>query len=165
MISYYENKVAVVTGGASGIGLALCEELLTMNAKAVVLADVNVTKLEAACARLGAAHPGRVLGIPTDVTKQESVAAMIARAAEFGSGRIDRLFNNAGLGLFKPFDETSDADWKFAFDVNFFGALWGIRAVLPVMRAQGEGHIANTASGIGFVRCRSRACTAPRSRR
>ena len=51
----------------------------------------------------------------------------------------------------KPFDEATDADWKFAFDVNFYGALYGIRAVLPIMRAQGGGHIANTASGIGFA--------------
>jgi short-subunit dehydrogenase len=51
----------------------------------------------------------------------------------------------------KPFDETTDADWKFAFEVNFFSAVHGIRAVLPIMRAQGGGHIANTASGIAFT--------------
>jgi NAD(P)-dependent dehydrogenase (short-subunit alcohol dehydrogenase family) len=150
MEEYYENKVAVVTGGASGIGLALCEMLLSFGAKAVVMADVNADKLKKESARLEAAYPGKVLGIQTDVTKQEEVAVLIRRAAEFGSGRIDLLFNNAGLGLMKAFDETSDADWKFAFDVNFYGALYGIRAVLPVMRAQGGGHIANTASGIGF---------------
>lgn len=150
MEEYYKNKVAVVTGGASGIGLALCEMLLRFDAKAVVMADVNADKLKKENARLEAAYPGKVLGIQTDVTKQEEVAELIRRAAEFGSGRIDLLFNNAGLGLMKAFDETTDADWKFAFDVNFFGALYGIRAVLPVMRAQGGGHIANTASGIGF---------------
>ena len=151
MKEYYEGKVAVVTGGASGIGLALCERLLSLGAKAVVLADVNAEKLKAESARLEAAHPGRVRGIQTDVTKQESVSGMIRQAAEFGSGQVHFLFNNAGLGLFKSFDDATDADWKFAFDVNFYGALYGIRAVLPIMRAQGEGHIANTASGIGFV--------------
>ena len=91
------------------------------------------------------------MGCQTDVTNQESVAATIRSAAELGAGQIHFLFNNAGAGLTKSFDATTDADWKFAFDVNFFGALYGIRAVLPIMRAQGGGHIANTASGIGFA--------------
>lgn len=150
MKEYYENKVAVVTGGASGIGLALCEILLSFNAKAVVMADVNVDTLKKESARLEAAYPGKVLGVLTDVTKKDSIDALIRQATEFGSGRIDFLFNNAGAGLMKPFDETTEADWKFAFEVNFYSALNGIRAVLPVMRAQGGGHIANTASGIAF---------------
>jgi NAD(P)-dependent dehydrogenase (short-subunit alcohol dehydrogenase family) len=150
MKEYYENKVAVVTGGASGIGLALCEVLLSFGAKAVILADLNAEKLKTESASLETAYPGKVLGIQTDVTRQESVAAMIRQAAEFGGGQIHLLFNNAGLGLSKAFDETTDVDWKFAFDVNFYGALHGIRAVLPIMRAQGGGHIANTASGIAF---------------
>jgi NAD(P)-dependent dehydrogenase (short-subunit alcohol dehydrogenase family) len=148
---YYENKVAVITGGASGIGLALSELLLSFDAKAVVLADLNAEKLGKACERLAAIYPGKVLGCATDATKQESVAAMIRSAAVFGAGNIHFLFNNAGLGLTKSFDDASDADWKFAFDINFFGPLYGIRAVLPIMRAQGGGHIANTASGIGFA--------------
>lgn len=150
MKEYYENKVAVVTGGASGIGLALAEMMLSLGAKAVIMADLNADKLNTESARLGAAYAGKVLGVQTDVTKQESVVAMIGQAAEFGGGRIDLLFNNAGLGLGKAFDDTTEADWKFAFDVNFFGALYGIRAVLPIMRKQGGGHIANTASGIAF---------------
>lgn len=151
MEAYYEGKVAVVTGGASGIGLGLCELLLAVGAKAVVLADLNAEKLSSECARLDTAYPGKVSGIKTDVTRQESVADMIRQAAAFGGGQIHFLFNNAGLGLGKSFDEATDADWKFAFDVNFYGALYGIRAVLPVMRAQGGGHIANTASGIAYV--------------
>ena len=151
MSKYYENKVAVITGAASGIGLALSELLLTFGAKAVVLADLNAEKLEKELEKLEATRPGRVMGCQTDVTKQESVAAMIRSAAEFGAGEIHFLFNNAGAGLTKSFDAATDADWQFAFDVNFFGPLYGIRAVLPIMRAQGGGHIANTASGIGFA--------------
>lgn len=150
MKAYYEHKVAVVTGGASGIGLALCEMLLALDAKAVVIADVNADALQKQSARLAATYPGKVLGIRADVTKQDDVKDMIRRAAEFGAGRVDLLFNNAGLGLMKPFEETTDAEWEFAFAVNFYGALYGVRAVLPIMRAQGGGHIANTASGIGF---------------
>lgn len=147
----YENKVAVVTGGASGIGLALSEQLLSYGAKAVVLADLNAEKLGKECERLQAIHPGKVRACQTDVTKQESIAVMIRSAVEFGAGQIDFLFNNAGLGLAKSFDQASDTDWKSAFDINFYGPLYGIRAVLPIMRAQGGGHIANTASGIGFA--------------
>ena len=150
MKEYYEGKVAVVTGGSSGIGLGLCKLLLSLGAKAVILADINVEKLKTESAKLETEHSGKVLGIQTDVTKQESVAAMIRQAAAFGAGRIDFLFNNAGLGLSKSFDDATDADWKFAFDINFFGPLYGIRAVLPIMRAQGGGHIANTSSGIAF---------------
>ncbi|MBP8646687.1 MAG: SDR family oxidoreductase [Syntrophobacteraceae bacterium] len=76
---------------------------------------------------------------------------MVRKAARFGDGQIHFLFNNAGLGLAKSFDETTDTDWKFAFDVNFYGALYGIQAVLPITRNQGGGHIANTASGIAFT--------------
>lgn len=148
--SYFENKVAVITGGASGIGLALGEELLILGAKAVVLADLNEEKLQTECARLNSVYSGKVLGVPTDVTQPERVSLLMQKASEFGAGRIDFLFNNAGLGLLKAFDETKEEDWKFAFEINFFSALYGIRAVLPIMRAQGGGHIANTASGIVF---------------
>jgi NAD(P)-dependent dehydrogenase (short-subunit alcohol dehydrogenase family) len=151
MNEYYENKVAIVTGAASGIGLALSELILSFGARAVVLADLNAEKLENERERLEAIYPARVRGYPTDVTKQEIVTAMIRSAAEFGGGQIHFLFNNAGMGMTKSFDEATDADWKFAFDVNFFGPLYGIRAALPIMRAQGGGHIANTASGIGFA--------------
>jgi NAD(P)-dependent dehydrogenase (short-subunit alcohol dehydrogenase family) len=129
----------------------LSELLLSFGAKAVVLADLNAEKLEKERERLDALHPGKVLGCQTDVTKQQSVAAMIRSTEEFGAGQIHFLFNNAGAGLTKSFDRAIDADWRFAFDVNFFGPLYGIRAVLPIMRAQGGGHIANTASGIGFA--------------
>ena len=114
-------------------------------------ADLNAEKLEAALKMLNKAHPGRAFGVQTDVTRQESVQAMIKQAASFGKGEVHFLFNNAGLGLGKLFEESSDADWKFAFDINFYGPLHGIRAVLPIMRAQGGGHIANTASGIAFA--------------
>lgn len=151
MKEYYENKAAVITGGASGIGLAIGEMLLSFGAKAVVLADVNQARLTTQCARLSTSYPGKVLGVEADVTKEDSVRTLVSKAATFGGGRVDLLFNNAGLGLLKSFDETTDADWKAAFDVNFYGPLYGIRAVLPVMRAQGGGHIANTASGIVFM--------------
>jgi NAD(P)-dependent dehydrogenase (short-subunit alcohol dehydrogenase family) len=147
---YYRDKVAATTGGASGIGLALAETMLFYGAKRVVLADVNEANLVRETARLNAAHPGQTLGIRCDVTKEEDIKGMIQQAAEFGGGRLDLLFNNAGAGFGGPFDEKTNGDWEKAFALNFYGAVYGIRAVLPVMRAQGGGQIVNIISGIAF---------------
>ena len=146
---YYKDKVAVVTGAASGIGLALAETMLSYGAKKVVLADFNDDNLERETARLEKAYPGKTLGIHCDVTKEDDVQAMIGQAAEFG-GRIDFLFNNAGAALFGLFDKLTNQDWETAFALNFYGALYGIRAVLPIMRRQGGGHIVDIVSGIAF---------------
>ena len=148
---YYLDKVAVVTGGASGIGLALAETMLSYGAKRVVLADFNEANLARETARLNVAHPGQALGIRCDVTKEEDVKGMIQQAAEFGGGRIDLLFNNAGAGFGGHFAEQTNGNWEKAFALNFYGAVYGIRAVLPVMRAQGGGHIVDVISGIAFT--------------
>ncbi|KUK44496.1 MAG: SDR family oxidoreductase [Methanothrix sp.] len=147
---YYENKVAVVTGGASGIGLALCEAMLAFGAKKVVLADINKEKLEGEAARLDGEYPGNVLGLICDVTNEENVKDMIAKSAAFGEGRIDVLFNNAGVGLSGLFEEQTTKDWEKAFAINFYSAVYGIRAAIPIMKAQGGGHIIDVISGIAF---------------
>ncbi len=146
---YYRDKVTVVTGGASGVGLALAETMLSYGAKKVVLADFNDENLERETARLEKAYPSKTLGVHCDVTKEEEVQTMIRKAAEFG-GRIDLLFNNAGAAFFGLFDRLTNHDWDRAFALNFYGALYGIRAVLPVMRKQGGGHIVDIISGIAF---------------
>ncbi len=146
---YYQDKVAVVTGGASGIGLALAETMLSYGAKQVVLADCNDENLKRETARLNSGYPGKVLGLHCDVTKEQDVQGMIQKAAEFG-GRIDLLFNNAGAGLGGYFDKLTNENWEKAFALNFYGALYGIRAVLPTMRKQGSGHIIDIISGIAF---------------
>lgn len=148
---YYLDKVCVVTGAASGVGLALVESMLGFGAARVVLADLNEQNLDAHTTRLLAAYPGKVLGVRTDVTDEADVQEMINRAAEFGAGRIDLLFNNAGAGFGGAFEQTSNEDWHRAFALNFYGALYSIRAVLPIMRAQGSGHIVNVISGIAFA--------------
>lgn len=146
---YYQGKVAVVTGAASGIGLALTETMLSCGAKRVVLADFNDENLKRETVRLKAAHADKVLGLHCDVTNESDVQAMIGKAAAFG-GRVDLLFNNAGAGLGGAFDKLTHEDWTKAFALNFYGALYGVRAVLPVMRKQGGGHIVNIISGIAF---------------
>ena len=147
---YYRDKVAVVTGGASGVGLALAETMLSYGAKQVVLADFNDANLNRETARLNGTHGGTVLGLHCDVTQEADVQGMIHQAAGFG-GRIDSLFNNAGAGLGGIFDKQTNEDWQKAFALNFYGALSGIRAVLPIMRRQGSGHIVDIISGIAFM--------------
>lgn len=150
MKDFYSDKVGVVTGGASGIGLAITELMLGFGAS-VIMADINENKLDAEAARLAKQHPDRIFGKKTDISRADEVEALVDYAVLKG-GRLDFMFNNAGLGLTKPFDWTTMEDWKSAFDVNFYGALYGTRAALRVMRAQGRGgHIANTASGIAFA--------------
>lgn len=151
MNEFYADKVVVVTGGASGIGLALAEAMLAYGAKRAILADFDDANLSREAARLSAGNPGKVLGVHCDVTKEQDVKAMIQQAAEFGGGRIDLLINNAGAGLNGHFDEQTNEDWEKAFALNFYGALYGIRAVLPIMRAQGGGCIVDIISGIAFV--------------
>ena len=149
MKEFYADKVAVVTGGASGIGLALTELMLGFGA-AVIIADINETKLNNEAARLAEQYPGKIFAKKTDISKANEVEALVDYAVEKG-GRLDFMFNNAGLGLGKSIDEITLDDWEFAFDVNFYGALYGTLAARRVMRAQGGGgHIANTASGIVF---------------
>jgi len=147
---YYRDKVAVVTGAASGIGLALAETMLSYGAKKVILADVNDENLKRETARLEIAYPGKALGLRCDVTNELEVQAMIRDAVAFG-GRIDILFNNAGAGFGGLFDSLTNKHWEKAFALNFYGALYGIRAVLPFMRQQGGGQIVNIVSGIAFA--------------
>jgi len=151
MNKYYENKVAAVTGGASGIGLAVAEAMLEMGVRAVTIADINEENLNKHLVRLNAQFPGKVEGVKTDVTSEASVKAMVETAASFGGGHIDLLFNNAGLGLAGAFEEQDNALWEKAFAINFYSAIYGVRAALPYMMAQKTGHIANTASGIAYV--------------
>lgn len=163
--SYYRGKTAVVTGAASGIGLGLVEELLACGAEKVVLADYNAENLKTHADRLEADHPGRVKGILCDVTKEQQVVDMIAGAAEFFGGKIDLLINNAGGGVMGLFVEPdplvpeeelkgiivqTNKDWERAFALNFYGALYGCRAVIPIMRKNGGGQVINVISGIAF---------------
>lgn len=161
---YFAGKTAIVTGAASGIGLALIEELLAYGADKVVLADFNREHLEQHTARLAAQYPGRVKGMLCDVSREDEVQVMIADAVAFFGGRLDLLINNAGTGFSGYFVEPTDrgamdkfgfrvqsnADWDKAFALNFYGALYGCRAAIPLMQRQGGGQIVNIISGIAF---------------
>ena len=139
------GKVAVITGGAAGIGFAYARRFLAEGA-CVVVADV-VDPLPAA-EKLDAT--GRALGVRTDVSDAASVRAMVDAAVE-RFGRIDVLVNNAAVFAAlkpQPFDEIPEAEWDRVMAVNVKGIWNCARAVVPVMRAQGGGRIVNVASAI-----------------
>ena len=152
---YFKGKTAVVTGAASGIGLALAHELLGSGAAKIVIADINEAGLNEQESRLSEQYAGKVKGVLCDISKEEDVQNLIERAAEFfetsSGGKFDILFNNAGIMSTGWFEELTNEKWKTAFDVNFYGALYGMRAVLPIMKKQGGGQIINVISGTAFV--------------
>ena len=148
---YFYGKTASVTGAASGVGLALTEELLQSGAAKVVMADISQDRLNEHEKRLKERYGDRVKGIFCDITVEENVQNMINQSAHFFGSRFDLLFNNAGALFTQWFDEASNADWKAAFDLNFYGALYGTRAVLPIMKKQGGGQIINVISGTAFM--------------
>lgn len=147
MLKSLQGKVAVITGGASGIGFALAQRALEEQMQ-VVIADIDQASLDAAVERLGPS--GSLLAIATDVASAASVDALAERAfAQFGA--VHLLCNNAGVGGGGTLWEQSDAEWDFVLGVNVKGVINGVRAFTPRMIAQGEGHIVNTASIAGLV--------------
>ncbi len=145
----FRGRVAVITGGAGGIGGALARAFAERGAR-LVLADLD----EAALAEAERAHRARgaeVLAVPTDVTKRDQVEALAAAAFDrFGAAHV--LCNNAGIALLGPIDQFGQADWDLTMAINFWGVLYGVQAFLPRMLAAGEGgHIVNTASMAGLA--------------
>jgi NAD(P)-dependent dehydrogenase (short-subunit alcohol dehydrogenase family) len=144
------GKVAVVTGGASGIGRGIVEALLGEGAR-VVIADIEEPVLDATVAELGGR--GEVVGIRTDVSDAASVEAL-ADAVFDRYGACHLLFNNAGVtsgGGGLPWEQEPN-DWRWCFGVNVFGVANGVLAFVPRMIASGEeGVIVNTSSGDGGI--------------
>ena len=143
-----EGRVAVVTGGASGIGLALARRFAAEHMR-VVLGDVERPALEKAVAELqeGGAD---VIGVPTDVTDPEQVEAL-ARAAERQFGAIHIVCNNAGVAAGGLSWEAPLETWQWVIGVNLWGVIHGIRAFVPRIIEQSAGHVVNTASVAGLV--------------
>ncbi|UCE87910.1 MAG: SDR family NAD(P)-dependent oxidoreductase [Deltaproteobacteria bacterium] len=143
------GKVAFVTGGASGIGLAMAHAFAREGSK-VVLADIEVGPLETAAEELRAAGAD-VIGVNCDVSDHSSVVAAAARAVD-AFGKVHVLCNNAGVAPSGAVDETTPEDWKWCLGVNLMGVVHGIQVLVPAIKAHGEGgHVVNTASIAGLI--------------
>lgn len=146
-----DGKTAFVTGGASGIGLGMAKAFIRAGMN-VVIADIRGDHREAAQAELkelGLSHRAHFMAL--DVMDRAAYARA-ADEAEGAFGRIDVLCNNAGIGILTPIGRASDADWDWAIGVNLTGVFNGVKAILPRIRAHGEGgHIVNTASMGGIL--------------
>ncbi len=146
----YTDKVAVITGGASGIGFATSRQMAARGAR-VVLVDRDRAALALAAATLGAAG---ARGVESRVCDVADFAAMQALATDVMQtcGRVDVVFNNAGVAVGGPIAEMRHADWQWIIDVDLWGPIHGVEAFLPHIRAGGRGgHILFTASFAGLV--------------
>ncbi|MBW2447682.1 MAG: SDR family NAD(P)-dependent oxidoreductase [Deltaproteobacteria bacterium] len=142
-----DGRVAVVTGAASGIGLAMAARFLGAGMR-VVLADVEATALDKAVAGLGAGP--NALAVPTDVTSQEAVDALAERTLD-AYGAVHVVCNNAGVFAGGLCWEAPLEDWRWLFGVNVMGVVHGVRTFVPLLLQQDEGHIVNTASMAGVT--------------
>ncbi len=149
MIADLRGSVGVITGGASGIGLATAHRLAGEGMQ-LVLADIEAGALDEAVAAVGDAGVD-VIGVPTDVADLTSVEGL-ADAAFDRFGAVHFLFNNAGVAVSGPIAEMTHEDWTWTIDVDLWGPIHGVEAFLPRMIEQGQGgHITSTASFAGLV--------------
>lgn len=143
-----QGKVAVITGGGSGIGRAMAERFAAAGMH-IVLADVDEVRMRSVQAELGE-RGTQVLPVLCDTSLEESVQELARRTLEhFGGAHV--LCNNAGVaGVGDPWNGPMSV-WEWVVDINLYGVVHGIRAFLPIMLDQGEGHIVNTASMAGLM--------------
>ncbi len=143
----FSNKVAAITGAASGIGRALALDLAERGCQ-LALADVNAAGLEST--RQAAAKSGvKVTVADVDVGDPEAVTRW-ADAVVRGHGRVNLIFNNAGVGQVGPVETNAIEDYEWIFRINFWGVVYGTKAFLPHLKAAGEGHVVNISSVLGL---------------
>ncbi len=143
-----QGKTAVVTGAASGMGLAMARSFAGAG-MSVVMADIEDERLETAVASL-TNNGHRAVGVRTDVSDESQIQALAQAALdEFGSVHV--VSNNAGIGIGGAVDEMSLDDWKWVIDVDLWSVIYGVRTFLPLLKEQGEGHITATSSMAGLV--------------
>lgn len=139
-----EGAVAVVTGGGSGIGRGIAQQLVANGAR-VAIADIDASTVEATAEEIGA-HP-----IVADVSDLASVEAMADAVVE-RFGRVDIVVNNAGVGPFARIADLTMDDWRWIIDVNLYGVIHGVHVFLPILESNADGgHIVNTSSMAAFT--------------
>jgi NAD(P)-dependent dehydrogenase (short-subunit alcohol dehydrogenase family) len=137
-----KDKVAVVTGGASGIGRALCVRFKAEGAKAVVVADVQAAAAAQVAGEIGG------ISIETDVARESDIQRLVKQTIE-QFGAIDLFCSNAGIG--EGGVDASDSDWQRSWEINVMAHVYAARAVLPAMLARGEGYLLQTVSAAGLL--------------
>lgn len=148
MVDAPARRVALVTGGAGGIGSAICAAL-ARNARAVAVGDLELDGAETVARRLQA-DGAKSIAVALDVRDSASVAAAV-REVTHRLGPVDILVNNAGWDELRPFVDTDEPFWEKVLDVNFVGALRLVRAVLPAMSERGFGRVVSIASDAARV--------------
>ena len=143
----HQGKIAIITGGGSGIGKAIAEVLAKRGAT-TVLVDIDGDNAAAAAKSINDAG-GRARAVTCDVVEHKQVDALVEGVVE-QDGRVDYMFNNAGIALVGEVRDMSYEQWRKLIDVNITGVVNGIFSVYPKMIAQGSGHIINTASIAGL---------------
>lgn len=147
-MKFFADKICLVTGAASGIGKALAEQLSSGGA-IVVLADRNEALVHTVAEQINGTG-GRAAAATLDVTDRQAFAGL-AKETVARHGRIDFLFNNAGIGVGGEARDFGPGEWDDVINVNLFGTIHGIQAVYPIMIQQGAGHIVNVASLAGLI--------------
>src|SRR5437879_2722240 len=138
-----KDKVVVVTGGANGIGRALCRRFAAEGARGVVVADIDEGAAAAVAAEIGG------IAVRADLSKEADVIALVKRATE-EFGQIDLFCSNAGIGI-EGGVETPNSEWQRIWDINFMAHVFAARAVLPAMLARHEGYLLQTVSAAGVL--------------
>ncbi len=147
-MSIFKDKIAIVTGAASGIGKALCEELVRRGAR-VVATDINEEALQSTVASIKApSHP--VQAEKQDVTDYEAFKKLVEDTVA-REGRLDYIFNNAGIAILGEVRDTTIDHWRKVLDVNLNGVVYGSLLAYHQMVKQGFGHIVNLASVEGLM--------------
>jgi NAD(P)-dependent dehydrogenase (short-subunit alcohol dehydrogenase family) len=140
------NKVAVVTGGASGIGAGMAERFASEGAAGVVVADVNLERAQGVARGIGE----RAVAVRCDVSREAEIQELVRQARD-RFGRIDIYFSNAGILGRMGGIELEDALWEQMWQIHGMAHVWAARAVLPEMVARGEGYFVVTASAAGLL--------------
>lgn len=149
MTNHFRDKVAIVTGGASGIGRALCEELGHRGSAMVVVADINTEDAQQVTSSITSAG-GQACAAYLDVSSAEDVQDLVDDIG-FRYGQLDFMFNNAGVAMCGEVRDMNLEHWQRIVAVNLWGVIYGTTAAYRLMLHQGQGHIINTASLGGLI--------------
>ncbi|WP_372371225.1 SDR family NAD(P)-dependent oxidoreductase [Candidatus Uabimicrobium sp. HlEnr_7] len=146
---YFKDKVAIITGAASGIGYAIAKQMAKEQAT-IIIADINFSQAQQAAENINKNNGGKAFPYEVDVRDSDAVEKLVENTIE-QHHRLDYMFNNAGIAIMGEMMEMTLEQWDRLFDINVRGVIYGTHAACNVMKKQGYGHIVNTASLAGII--------------